>query len=453
MGADIRLMARAAVLQALWRRRDHWGPERIAAHQEKALAAARGHAVARSPFYRRLHAGLEDAPLAALPTVTKAQLMEHWDEAVTFPGLRLVDVEAHLADLLEHGGDPGRPWRGRWWMAATSGTTGQPGVFVWDRREWANAFAAYSRPNDWAGVKAGPLHRVRIAFVSSTRPTHVSAVLGATLHRVTPSVQIDATAPLADTVATLNGFAPDVLVGYPSMLRPLAAEQAAGRLRIAPRQVTSTSEVLTAQAARDIEDAWGHAPLDSYVATETAAIASTCAAGRRHLNEDLVVAESVDADNQPVPPGTAGEKLLVTVPFARTLPLIRYEMSDRLVIDGGGCPCGRAFALVTGIDGRAEETLALPGRDGKVMVHLRVFTYALDDLKATGWQVVQRRDGIDVLLEAPAPGTDTATVAARIRGALEAAGADRVDVRVVPVTGLQRIAVGKAPPVRARPDA
>jgi len=49
-----------------------------------------------------------------------------------------------------------------------------------------------------------------------------------------------------------------------------------------------------------------------------------------HLFEDLVLAEVVDANGRPVPPGVSGDRLLVTVLFSRTLPLIRYELTDRV---------------------------------------------------------------------------------------------------------------------------
>ena len=45
-----------------------------------------------------------------------------------------------------------------------------------------------------------------------------------------------------------------------------------------------------------------------------------------------VVFEVVDADNRPVPPGTAGAKVLVTNLENRTLPLIRYELADRVTL-------------------------------------------------------------------------------------------------------------------------
>src|SRR3712207_8825470 len=46
------------------------------------------------------------------------------------------------------------------------------------------------------------------------------------------------------------------------------------------------------------------------------------------IDEDLVMVEVVDKDNEPVPPGTPGAKVLITnlVNFAQ--PLIRYEISD-----------------------------------------------------------------------------------------------------------------------------
>ena len=40
----------------------------------------------------------------------------------------------------------------------------------------------------------------------------------------------------------------------------------------------------------------------------------------------------VDERNRPVPAGELGAKVLVTVPFSRTQPLLRYEMSDTIAL-------------------------------------------------------------------------------------------------------------------------
>jgi len=189
------------------------------------LAELRRVAYSRSPFYARHHAGLLGAPLSALPPLTKATLMDNFDDVLTAPGLALADVEEHLRALAQSGGDPGRPWRGNWWAAATAGTTGRRGVFVWDRREWSTILASYARANDWAGVRAGVGHPLRVAVVSSRNPTHQSAVVGASLaSRLVPTLRVDATAPVGETVSALNAFQPRIVVGYASALRPLARE-------------------------------------------------------------------------------------------------------------------------------------------------------------------------------------------------------------------------------------
>ena len=446
---DLRLISRVLFLRAAWRRRDHWDAAHITTHQDHALRELRRATYAGSEYYRRHHAGLHDAPLDQLPSVTKADLMAHFDEAVTAPDLRLAELETHLRSLTQSGGDPGLPWKGRWWAAATAGTTGRRGTFIWNRSEWATILASYARANDWAGISAGPTRPLKMALVSSRVPTHQSAVVGASLRSgLVPTLRLDVTAPMDETVAALNRFQPRVLVGYASALKPLAAEQRAGRLYIAPQGVMSASEVLSPHTASELETAWGSAPFDVYAATETAGIASPCTYRNRHVYEDLLIIEPVDQAGNPVPPGTTGAKLLVTVLFSRTLPLIRYEMSDTVRLGGRGCPCGRSFTLIEDIEGRIEDVLQLPGKAGSVSVHPIVFHHVLDQAAASGWQVIQEASGLRVLMAGLAPGASTEGVRAAVVGALNAAGVTPVRVDVQLVEHVERTALGKAPFVR-----
>ena len=449
---DLRLISRVLFLRAAWRRRDHWDAARIAAHQDSAVRELRRVAYAGSEFYRRHHAGLHDAPLDQLPPVTKADLMAHFDEALTTPDLRLAELEDHLRTLTGTGGNPGTPWKGRWWAAATAGTTGGRGTFVWNRSEWAAVLASYARANDWAGISAGLTRPLKMALVSSRVPTHQSAVVGASLRSgIVRTLRLDVTAPLEETVDALNRFQPRVLAGYASALRPLAAEQRAGRLHIAPQGVMSASEVLSAQAAADLQAAWGSAPFDVYAATETAGIASPCTFRNRHVYEDLLVIEPLDLNGNPVPPGTAGARLLVTVLFSRTLPLIRYEMSDSVRLGGRGCRCGRSFRILEDIEGRTEDVLRLPAAAaaaGTVSIHPIVFHHVLDQAAASGWQVLQEASGLRVLVAGLVPGASPEGVRAAVAGALTAAGAAPLRVDVQLVERLERTALGKAPFVR-----
>lgn len=401
----------------------------------------------RSPFYRRFHAGLEDRPLAQLPVLTKAELMANFDDLVTDRDIRLADVEAHLRRIE---GDV--RFRDRYRVVSTSGTTGLRGIFLSDPTEWAHVIASYARAQEWAGIVPSLRRPVRLAVVSTTKPWHQSARVGASVRSpLAPTIRLDATDPIPQIVDQLNAFRPASLVAYASMQRLLAEERLAGRLEVNPQAVMSASEVLTADTRRLITEAWGIPPFDVYAATEPAGVASECErhAGL-HLYEDLVITEVVDENNKPVPAGVAGAKILVSVLFSRTQPLIRYELSDSVVRSDRRCACGRTFALIEGVQGRREEVVHLPAREGgTVSIHPNVFHDVLDRVGAGEWQIVQEAREIELLVARPGAGFDGPAVLAEIARALGASGAEPPVLRWAEVDAIPRSGTGKAPLIRA----
>jgi phenylacetate-CoA ligase len=444
---DTALLTRLLWMRHRLRARDRWSPTQLRHHQERALSELRRFAYEHSPFYSRFHRGLLDRPLQELPVLTKAELMESFDELVTDRSVRLADVQRHVAET-----DGTRRFRDHYWVALTAGSTGLRGVFLSNLTEWVAVLASYARANDWAGIPAGPTHRLRMAVVSSKVPWHQSAQVGMSLRSsFLPVLRLDATEPVGELVARLNEFQPDSLVGYASMARLLAEEQVTGRLRITPRAVMCASEVLTPEAARRIEQAWGVRPFNVYAATETAGIASECTqqAGL-HLYEDLVITEVVDERNRPVPPGTYGARLLVTVLFSRTQPLIRYEMSDSVRLASSSCPCGRPFALMTDIQGRAEEVLRMAGQgSGEVSVHPNVFHRVLEAVPVREWQVIQEAEGLRVLIAGAGPEFDERVLRGELARGLAEQGAREPILQVEHVGHLPRLGLGKSPLIRA----
>ena len=291
-------------------------------------------------------------------------------------------------------------------------------------------------------------------MVSSTTPWHQSARVGASVSSPwVPTLRIDSGDPLESIVECLGGFQPRVLVAYASMAHLLAEERLAGRLRISPGFVFGSSEVFTEQAKRRVEEAWGEKPFEVYAATESAGIASECEQHQgMHLFEDLVITEVVDENNKPVPPGTFGEKVLVTVLFSRTIPLIRYEMSDSVKpATSPHCPCGRPFAVIEGIQGRAEDVLRFPATSGgQVSVQPIVFHRVMDTVPAGGWQIAQEPSELTVLLSGVREGFTDATLIDSLRQELGAQGAIVPPVKVRHVPNIPRTTVGKAPLVKAR---
>jgi phenylacetate-coenzyme A ligase PaaK-like adenylate-forming protein len=171
-----------------------------------------------------------------------------------------------------------------------------------------------------------------------------------------------------------------------------------------------------------------------------------------HVFEDLVIPEVVDAGGRALPDGVVGDKLLVTVLFGRTLPLIRYELTDRVALAAGPCRCGCPFKLVASIDGRTDDALQLPSRSGAlVRVHPIVFHHGLDDLAIEGWQVRQVDGRLRVLIARPREGLSADAVRARLDHALQAAGVGPVAVDVDVVDAIPSGAAGKRPLVVAAP--
>lgn len=373
--------------------------EELLALQQRRLVGAARHAAAASPVYRELYAGIEladDLDVRALPVVTKAMLMEHFEEWVTDPRLRLSEVEAHLERVC---GD--ELYLGSYRCMPTGGSTGRKGVFVYDRDEWRQCLSGFVRSSELMGLRPRLGRRPRVATVAATSPLHMTARFGLSTDLGLYAVRrLDARTPLGELVAALNEHRPEYVLGYPSMASLLAVEQLEGRLRIAPRVVGTTSEVRTEEMTANIRAAWGVEPFDAYGTTE-GFYACDCEHHQgMHVYEDLGLIEAVDERGDPVPDGVAGAKLLITSFIKRTQPLLRYEVSDMVALTTAPCQCGRPLARIVSLEGRSDDILHMTGPDGRtIAVHpltLRSPMAEIPELRQ--YKIVHDDDGLHVLL-------------------------------------------------------
>ena len=411
-----------------------------AAWRRRRLDELRRHAIGRSPLYQELHRGLEDAPLDQLPTITKADVVDRFAQLVTDPRLRRLDRRAAVERAAEGKGG-GRRWR----FAASSGSSGRPGVFVFDEREWVELLAAAAQARAIAGPP-GVDGRVRAARIGSPSDTHLSRQLPATLHDPRkPSLTLSAAAGLELLVDELDRWKPHVVGGYPSVLAALADVQRQGRLGIEPVQVFSGGERLTAGARDLIRTTWNVEPFDQYLTTEAGFVAIECPShDGLHVLDDHVVLEVVDADGRPTPPEVDGDKVLLTVLGSRTLPLIRYELDDVVALASGACACGRTGPRLRTIRSGTRDLIVLPApQGGRVSVHPVAMTAVLDRAPVGGYQVVHESDEVRVLVAGAGPDLDDGHVVRGLQRALDDAGA-AVRVRLERVDTLQRSTSGKA---------
>jgi phenylacetate-coenzyme A ligase PaaK-like adenylate-forming protein len=380
--------------------RERWPRHRIDAFQRERLVSVVAHASRHSPFYRELYGGaLQRAEVRpeTLPVVTKAAMMEEFDRFVTDPRLRRTELDAHLEHLQ---GD--ELYLGEYRVMASSGSTGRKGLFVYDRSEWSSVLAGSMRWTALMGVRPRFPRRTRVAAIGAPDAKHMTYRGAASIDvGLFKTLRLSVTEALPELVTRLNEFQPETMAGYPSVLAMLAGEQQAGRLRIAPRVVCTSSELRTEEMSERIRLAWGSEPFDCLGLTETGISAVDCPAhAGLHIFEDQCIFEVVDRHNRPVASGQPGEKVLVTSLFRRTQPIIRMDVSDMLTVTDAPCSCGRTLKRISVHGGRSDDILELPGaRGGYVSVHPIHLRSPLTKIAAVSqYQIVLEADGLNVRL-------------------------------------------------------
>jgi phenylacetate-coenzyme A ligase PaaK-like adenylate-forming protein len=150
-----------------------------------------------------------------------------------------------------------------------------------------------------------------------------------------------------------------------------------------------------------------------------------------------------------VPIGSTGSRLLVTVLFSRSLPLIRYELTDRVALSSDRCACRRPFAVLERIEGRTADVLTLPSAAGASLeLHPNIITDVLDRLPLRGVELGVEGGALRVRLEADEGSIDPSSVRRDVAAALAARGAAPRSVDVELVAHLPRAASGKAAVLR-----
>jgi phenylacetate-CoA ligase len=324
-----------------------WPAAEISRLQDSLLSETVGRAIACSAYYRETLAGCAPvrsaAGLAGLPTTSKAALQSRTGDFRAAPANEIVE------------------------LVSTTGTTGAP-VYVPMTRNDVDRLAETERRGFlWQG--AGPGMRFHLAatmdnlFVAGLAYHEGVHRVGATAIRV--GVQ-----PAQRHLDLLAAFRPDGLVAVPSMMAALARtarETGVDLRRLAPRTALLIgdsirgADLASNALGRLIEEAWGCELFSTYGLTESGGAFHEC---RSHLglhsHPDILLAEVVDDQGGPLPPGEIGE-LAITTLQTEAMPLIRYRTGDVTFIVPGDCPCGRGGTRIGPILGRKAHRLKVKG--------------------------------------------------------------------------------------------
>jgi phenylacetate-coenzyme A ligase PaaK-like adenylate-forming protein len=377
-----------------------WSAAQIAVRQRDGLRALLAVARERSPFHARRLRGIDPdrfelEDLVRLPVMTKSELMDDFDDALTDSRVNGALCERALAATT----DEPQPLFDAYFCLSSGGSSGRRGVFVKDLEAWTEFSLALNRSEMKRILAAGgpPSGGGEIALIAASSAVHCTGVARAwTAGGPVRFCKVPVTLALPAIVERLNALQPAGLYGYPSVLARLAHEQREGRLQISPQWIRSTSENLLTEWRTAISGAFGAPIVNTYGTTEGLAGVSEPDGAFFSFNSDACILELVDDAGAPVPPGVASTRILVTNLANRIQPLIRYEIGDRFVREPDSPDHGHLRASV---EGRADEVL----RFGKVEIHpLVIRSVLVKTAEVSDYQVRQTVRGIEVTAQADA---------------------------------------------------
>jgi phenylacetate-CoA ligase len=388
-------------------------PEEIQKLGRSRLEQLVAHARANSDFWREKFAGVPEVTfeLTDLPTSSKPELMDNFDQAVTADDLRRDEIESFLDDE----SNLGTYFKDKYALSHTSGSQGQPLILVQTKDNLELLFALQAARGNHKSLGMGE------AIKHFITPARLAAIIfnpgfypsSSAFHYMPAGAKhyLDVKVFCAndeDLVEQLAEFRPTHLTAYASMLHEIARQIESGRVSLKPEleEVVNISERLMPQAREHYVEIFGAPVLDNYSMGECLFLTNGCTKCHgMHVNSDWALLEVVDEKNQPVPDGEIGAKVLVTNLANYTQPIIRYEIGDMLTMATAPCGCGSNLPLIDHVEGRDSDVFEIKNDKGTRTLQPTIFELALNRmLDVREYQIVQEENTRFRILVEPLPG-------------------------------------------------
>lgn len=328
--------------------------------QQQRLNDLVAYAKANSPYYKELYKEIgETFSLTDLPATNKVALMENFDNWMTDRNVTKKKVDHFMSDL----SNVGKKMDGKYLVYTTYGSTGNPCVVLYDEATINVASAigvlrSFARRQDMKefmrqGKKNAALFADGGFYLASGS---VKYNLNKMPWKKNKMKTYDVRNKTQDIVDMLNEYQPTMIGSYPTALELLAYEQESGNLNVSPVIIMTGGENLSDEVRERLSKVFNCYVQTNYSCTEGGTVACECTEHHFHVNDDWVILEAVDKNNQPVPFGTQSSKVLLTNLANKVCPLIRFEITDRIVMHNEPCACGNTRPWLT-IEGRTDDIL------------------------------------------------------------------------------------------------
>lgn len=328
--------------------------------QQKRLQELIAYVKANSPYFAKRYQDLDETmPLSSFPATNKVEMMSHFDEWMTDRSITREKVDGFMSDT----SNVGTKLDGKYLVYSTSGSTGNPCIVLYDDTtinvsSAIGVLRSYARKEDMSAfLKSGK--KTMALFADNGFYLGCGSVkynLKKMPWKKNKMKTLDVRKPTAEIVNMLNEYQPSMIGCYPTAMELLASEQEKGNLHIHPVIIMTGGEKLNDDVRKHLSEVFDCYVQTSYSCTEGGTIACECTKQHFHINDDWIIIEAVDEKNQPVPFGTQSAKILLTNLANKICPIIRFEITDRVVLHNEPCACGNTRPWLT-LEGRTDDIL------------------------------------------------------------------------------------------------
>jgi phenylacetate-CoA ligase len=323
--------------------------EALEAIQLRRLKEVVGRVYATVPFYRKAFdaAGVKPTDIKSLADITKLPFTIKKDLRDNYPfGMFAVPMENVVR------------------IHASSGTTGQPTVVGYTRRDvdtWAELMA---RSLAAGGATADDI--IHNAYGYGLFTGGLGVHYGA--EKLGASVIPISGGNTKRQIIIMRDFKPSILTCTPSYALHLA--EAAEEMGVDFENLLFKSGIFGAEPwsenmRHEIEKKLYLSALDIYGISEVIGpgVAMECLEAKNglHIFEDHFIPEIINPETgETLPPGSTGE-LVFTSLTKEAFPIIRYRTRDITSLSYEPCICGRTMARMKRVQGRTDDMLIIRG--------------------------------------------------------------------------------------------
>lgn len=352
----------------------------IQALQQKKLRKILHYAYNNSSYYHRAFEeanitlnNIDTVPLSSFPTMDKSLFFQHFDEIVTTSDLKQEELRQ-----FDKQGISRKPYKGKYHIVHSSGSTGKPSYFVYDELAWSSMLIGIIRAALWdmsmSQIIQLLVHNPRILYIAATDGRYGGAMaVGDGIDKIhAAQLYLDIKTPLCEWIKQLYKFKPNIIIGYPSALKILGELVEKGDINLNVSRVISCGEPLGISLRYYLEKIFHTTVVNFYGASESLALGVEV-----NSKEGIILFDDMNVIE--VQNGT----MYLTSLYNLVQPLIRYKLSDSITLQQSDRNSRYPFSRAVGILGRNEDLLWFEDKNGDYeFIHpLAIEGFCIEGLK------------------------------------------------------------------------